>query len=149
MKASDADIVRFEAEIGCALCELATLPPSVPGLRLLYRLERRLAELHVEVASGFAVHKLCVEGNRCVGVELETPGRPRRIAADLLILACGRFAHFLEALPEDLQQYPANVFACGSLQARFEARHRNAISILTGYQAGLLASQQGVQYAGR
>jgi glycerol-3-phosphate dehydrogenase subunit B len=149
VKSSDADIVCFEEEIGCAVCELATLPPSVPGLRLLQRLERRLAELHVDISSGFAVQKLCIENDHCVAVELETPGRPRRLRADSVILACGRFAEFLEDFPGTKHHYPANVFACGSLLAQSEPRHRNAISILTGYQAGLLASQQGVQYAGR
>jgi glycerol-3-phosphate dehydrogenase subunit B len=149
VKSSDADIVCFEEEIGRAVCELATLPPSVPGLRLLHRLERRLTELRVDISSGFAVQKLCVENDRCVAVELETPGRSRRIRADAVILACGRFAEFLEPTMVANHRYPANVFACGSLVAQSEPRHRNAISILTGHQAGLLASQQGVQYAGR
>ncbi len=149
VKSSDADIVCFEEEIGCAVCELATLPPSVPGLRLLQRLERRLADLRVDISSGFAVQKLCLENGHCVGAELETPGRPRRLRADTVILACGRFAEFLEASVEANPEYPSNVFTCGSLLAQSEPRHRNAISILTGYQAGLLASQQGVQHAGR
>jgi glycerol-3-phosphate dehydrogenase subunit B len=149
VKATDADSVCIEEEVGCAVCELATLPPSVPGLRLLQRLERRLSELHVEVYSGFAVQKLCIEDDHCVAVELETPGRPRRIHADAVILACGRFAQFLDVSSGADHQYPANMFACGSLLAQSDPRHRNGISILTGYQAGLLASQQGVQYAGR
>ena len=149
VKSTDADIVCFEEEVGCAVCELATLPPSVPGLRLLQRLERRLTESHVDVCSGFAVQKLCIENDHCVAVELETPGRSRRIHADAVILACGKFAQFLETSPGVDHKYPANIFACGSLLAQSEPRHRNAISILTGYQAGLLASQQGVQYAGR
>ena len=149
-KSSDADMICFEEEAGCAICEVATLPPSVPGLRLLQRLERRLADLRVEVYSGFAVQKLCTENDHCVAVELETPGRPRRVRADAIILACGKFAQFLDASSGADHSYPANVFACGSLVARPEPRYRNAISILTGYQAGLQASQtQGVQYAGR
>ncbi len=44
VKSSDADIVCFEEDIGCALCELATLPPSVIGLRLLQRLRASAGE---------------------------------------------------------------------------------------------------------
>ena len=149
VKATDADMVCFEEEVGCSVCELATLPPSVPGLRLLQRLERRLSEMRVDVYSGFAVQKLCIENDRCIGVDLETPGRARRIRADAVILACGKFAQFIDASADANHKYPENVFACGSLLMQGEPRQRNAISVLTGYQAGLLASQQGVQYAGR
>lgn len=152
VKSNDTDIVCFEEDIGCAICELATLPPSVPGLRLLQRLERRLTQLGVEISSGFPVRKLCTEGQHCVAVELDTPGRPRELRADIVVLACGRFSNLLE--PEMTEfagcgSHLDNVFACGSLLGQFEPRHRNAVSILTGHQAGMLASKQGVQYAGR
>jgi glycerol-3-phosphate dehydrogenase subunit B len=149
VKSSDAEVVSFEKEVGCAVCELATLPPSVPGLRTLQRLERRLGQLGVEVSSGFAVHKLCIEAGRCVAVELETPGRPRRLRAENFVLACGRYAEFLKSLPAAETDPFANVFKSGSLLVKSEPRHRNAVSLLTGYQAGLLTSKQGVQYAGR
>jgi glycerol-3-phosphate dehydrogenase subunit B len=152
VKSNDTDIVCFEEDLGCAVCEMATLPPSVPGLRLLQRLERRLAQLGVEISVGFPVSKLCTEGKRCFAVELDTPGRPRQLRADIVILACGRFSGLLEPAMAEFTGYGShleNVFACGSLLGGFEARHRNAISILTGHQAGMLASKQGVQYAGR
>lgn len=152
VKSTDTDIVCFEEDIGCPVCELATLPPSVPGLRLLQRLERRLTQLGVEISAGFPVRKLCVEGKHCVGAELDTPGRPRQLRADVVILACGRFSNLLEAPMAEFTGYGShldNVLACGSLLGQFEPRHRNAVSILTGYQAGMLASKEGVPYAGR
>jgi hypothetical protein len=153
VKTKDADMVCFEEEIGCAVCEIATLPPSVPGLRLLQCLERRLSELGVGISTGFPVQQLCMEGDRCVGVELETPGRPRRLHADEVILACGRFSSLLQSTPMQFTgcrpSLGTNLFACGSLLGQGEPRHRHAISILTGYQAGLMASRQGVQYAER
>ncbi len=152
VKSNDTDIVCFEEDIGCAVCEVATLPPSVPGLRLLQRLERRLTQLGVDLSIGFPVRKLCTEGQHCVGVELDTPGRPRHLEADIVILACGRFSNLLEPAMAEFTGYGShlnNVFACGSLLGQFEPRHRNAVSILTGHQAGMLASKQGVQYAGR
>lgn len=152
VKSNDTDIVCFEEDIGCAVCELATLPPSVPGLRLLQRLEHRLTQLGVEISIGFPVRKLCTEGQHCVAVELDTPGRPRQLRPDIVILACGRFSNLLAPGMAEFTAYGShldNVFACGSLLGQFDPQHRNAISILTGNQAGMLASKQGVQYAGR
>lgn len=152
LKSNDTDLVCFEEDIGCAVCELATLPPSVPGLRLLQRLERRLTQLGVDLSIGFPVRKLCTEGQHCVGVELDTPGRPRQLRADVVILACGRFSDLLEPAMAEFTGCESrfdNVFACGSLLGQFEPRHRKAVSILTGHQAGMLACKQGVQYAGR
>ncbi len=152
VKSNDADLVCFEEEVGCAICELATLPPAVPSLRLLNRLEYHLVQVGVEIVSGFPVSRLCTEGTQCVAVELDTPGRPRRLKSDNVVLACGRFAPFLAPPPAELTGSTSslsNVFACGSLLGQFHPRHRNAISILTGYRAGMLASRQGVHYAGR
>jgi glycerol-3-phosphate dehydrogenase subunit B len=149
VKSSDADLVCFEEDIGCAVCELATLPPSVTGLRLLQRLERRLVNMGVEISTGFPVIRPCTEGDHCVGVELDTPGRPRQLRADTIVLACGRFSQFIDGPPAGYNSAFDNVFTCGSFLGQFEPRHRNAISILSGYQAGMLASRQGVQYAGR
>lgn len=148
-KSSDADLVCFEEDIGCAVCELATFPPSVIGLRLLQRLERRLANMGVEVSTGFPATRPCTEGDRCVGIEFDTPGRPRQLRADTIVLACGRFSQLIDPPTGDYNSAFDNVFACGSFLGQFEPRHRNAVSILSGYQAGMLASRQGVQYAGR
>jgi len=160
LKTGEADLGLYEEDIGCAICELATLPPSVTGLRLLHRLERAVTHMKVDLYTGFAVRRLCMEGGRCMGVELDTPGRPRVIAADAVILACGRFANLLEASPsgvnERLQPVDSsgtvvaeNVFKCGSMLTGFESRHGNAIAVLSGYGAALQASERGVSYAAR
>ncbi len=169
MKSGDEDLRQFEEDIGCRICELATMPPSVSGLRLLHRLERYLVDNDVELCTGFAVQKLCLEGDRCTGALLDTPGRPRRIHAESVVLACGRFSHLLQEhdsgtalkgptiqVNQELQPVNGqgmilaqNVFECGSLVGNFAARHGNALAILTGYQAATLASQRGVHYATR
>jgi glycerol-3-phosphate dehydrogenase subunit B len=165
MKSGDDDIRQFEEDIGCPVCELSTMPPSVPGLRLLRRFERRLIELGVEVCTGFSVQKLCLENGQCTGIILDTPGRPRRILADAVVLACGRFSRLLKGASEDQlpprvteelqpvsrngQVIARNLYECGSVLGESEPRHGNAIAILSGYRAAMLASKQGVQYAGR
>ena len=163
----DDDIRWFEDDIGCAICELPTLPPSVPGLRLLRRLESRLTAVGAEICTGFSVQKLCIDGDCCTGAVLDTPGKPRTVQADCVILASGKFSHLLEdstakdaasaltsRVNERLQPVNSNgmalaqnIFECGSVLGRFEPRHGNAIAILSGYQAAMLATQQGVQYA--
>ncbi len=167
LNSSDDDIRRLEDEISCAICELPTLPPSVPGLRLLRRLESRLAAMGVEICTGFEIQKLCIDGDRCTGAVLDTPGKPRTVHADSVILAAGKFSRLLEdrtgkeqasgltrRVSNELQPVSGrgvvlanNVFACGSVLGRFESRYGNAIAIVTGHQAGRLACQRGVHYA--
>ena len=144
LNSTDDDVRELEDVIGCAICELPTVPPSVTGLRLLRRLESHLAAKGAEICTGFSVLKLCMNGDQCTGAMLETPGKPRTIRAASVILAVGRFSH----LPESEGVVAAkNVFASGNLAGKFEPRHGNAIAIVSGYQAGMQASQRGVQYA--
>jgi glycerol-3-phosphate dehydrogenase subunit B len=163
MNSSDDDIGRLESYLGCPVCELPTMPPSVPGLRLLQALEHVLIESGVDICTGFAVQKLCMDGNRCTGVLLDTPGRPRLIRADSVVLACGKFSRLLQdcsgqRVLVNRQLQPAdnqgaviapNLFECGSILENVESRHGNAIAIVTGYRAGMLATEVGVLYAGR
>jgi glycerol-3-phosphate dehydrogenase subunit B len=161
VNSGDDEIRRFEEAVGCAICELPTLPPSVPGLRLLHRLESHVAAMGAEICSGFSVQRLCMDGDRCTGAVLETPGKPRTINADAVIVASGKFSHLLERLESKetsgiskLQPLnregmltAKNVFACGNLLGKFESRHGNALAIVSGYQAGMLVCQRGVHYA--
>ena len=160
LETSDDELRQVESEIGCAICELPTIPPSVPGLRLVRRLEARLAAMGVEIVTGFGVRNLQIAAQLCIGARIETPGKPRTIAADCYILAAGQFSHLLSpaATPmqfnERLQPMNAtegvvaeNLFACGSVLGGAGARDKNAVDIITGYQAGILACQQGVHYA--
>jgi hypothetical protein len=96
-----------------------------------------------------------------MGVEIETPGKPRTIRADYVIMAAGRFSHLLlnAAMPplqvngrlqqaDTTQEMVAeNLLACGSVVGDYGVCDRNAIDVITGFQAGLLACQQGVSYA--
>jgi glycerol-3-phosphate dehydrogenase subunit B len=169
VKSDDGDFSRLEAEIGCAICELPTVPPSVPGLRLLHRFESHLARIGVEVCAGFSVQKLCLDGDRCTGAYLDVPGKPRHIQADCLVLASGRFSNLLEPqasrlnptrgtihvnqelrpVSRDGSVVATNVFACASVLGSSEPRHGNAIAVLTGYHAAMIASRTGVTYAAR
>jgi anaerobic glycerol-3-phosphate dehydrogenase len=166
LNSSDGDIRRFEDDIGCAICELPTLPPSVPGLRILRQLESYLAATGAEICSGFSVQKLCVDGERCTGAVLDTPGKPRTVHADSIIVAAGKFSHLLEGgiaredalglmrVNQELQPLNSdglvvakNIFVCGSVLGKFEPRYGNAIALVSGYQAGMLACRKGVHYA--
>lgn len=105
-----------------------------------------------------------MDGRRCVGAVLDTPGKPRIIHSDSVILASGKFSRLLEdhtpkkdasglQVNQELQPMDAggplwtNVFACGDVLGKFESRYGGAIAIVSGYQAGMLACQRGVQYA--
>lgn len=84
-----------------------------------------------------------------------------------MIVASGKFSHLLEddtaeehasdlaaRVSEALQPVSSdgvalakNIFECGGVLGKFESRHGNAIAIVSGYQAGMLACQRGVHYA--
>lgn len=161
LQSVDADFSLFEEDIGCAICELPTLPPSVPGLRLLQKLERALNSLGVELSIGFAATKLCIQSGWCTSVELDTPGRSRIVPVDAVVLACGRFAHLPDSCGVDhvdqvLQPVDArgeviahNLLACGSLLSNVAPRQVNAMAIISGFEAAQLACEQGVLYAAR
>jgi glycerol-3-phosphate dehydrogenase subunit B len=169
VKSDDDDFRQLEDDIGCAICELPTVPPSVPGLRLLQGFETHLARIGVELCTGFSVQKLCLHGDQCSGVDLDVPGKLRHIHADAVVLASGRFSHLVEpqeasgdssrrAMRVDQELRPVNrdgsvvainLFACGSVLGNSEPRHGNAIAVLTGYHAGMLASKTEVTYAAR
>lgn len=130
-------------------------------------LESHVAGLGAEVCTGFAVQKLCINGDHCTGAIFDVPGRPRTVHADSVIVASGKFSQLLEevkgkdhvtgatmCVSEELQPkntegsiFAKNIFACGSVLTKFASRYENAIDIVSGYQAGMLACQRGVHYA--
>lgn len=150
-------------QIGCPICEIATLPPSVLGMRLLKRLERYLESLKVQLFTGFAASRLVVDGANCVGVVLDTPGRPLTIKAQNVIVATGGFSHLLDdaagmqtAVNDDLQVCTGdgkllaqNLYVCGGALRTSNIYSENAVAILTGYRAGRVAAATGVHHAGR
>lgn len=131
--------------VGCRICEVASLPPSVLGMRLLKRLEDFLTRTGVELLTGFALSELCMEGEHCRGVLLDTPGRPRRLGADAIVLATGAFSHLLDT--RGLME--SNVFVCGGALQLSDPRTENAVAIVTAFRAGKRAAKLGVQHAGR
>lgn len=160
LKSGQEEIEGLEKELGCLLCELPTLPPSVPGMRLFNRLEARLRRAGVEFFTGFPIQKLQIENARCKGVLLDTPARPLRLSSESLILATGPFSGRLLGnhsfgVNGDLRPVDAtgaliaeNLYAAGAiLRSSSSARGGNAMAILTGYAAGMLAAGAGVQYA--
>jgi glycerol-3-phosphate dehydrogenase subunit B len=150
-------------QIGCLICEIATLPPSVLGMRLLRRFERYLSSLKVRLLTGFAATRLIFDHDQCRGVVLDTPGRPQTINAQSVVVATGGFSHLLNStistqstVNDELQVCgsdgtlaASNLFACGGALRTSNIYSENAVAILTGYRAGRLAATTGVHHAGR
>ena len=80
----------LEAAFGAPVFEIATLPPSVPGMRLFHALRAALLKTGVRFTVGPRVVRGVIENGRCAGVAVETAaGRERVIRADAVILATG------------------------------------------------------------
>lgn len=77
------------AQLERPVCEIATLPPSVPGTRLANALRRWLLRRQARVQIGHPVVRAIVEGGRCLGVEVAALGHTNRFDADVVILATG------------------------------------------------------------
>ena len=161
LKSDQEKIGNLEKALGCLLCELPTLPPSIPGMRLFNRLEMWLRRSGVEFFTGFPIQKLQIENGRCTGVLLETPARSLRLSAESVILATGPFSGRLLgtsafSVNSDLRPVDSsgaliagNLYAAGAILRNSSARGGNAMAILTGYAVGMLAAGAGVQYAQR
>jgi len=159
LKSGQDEIEKLEKELGCLLCELPTLPPSIPGMRLFNRLEMQLRRTGVEFFTGFPIQKLQIENTRCTGVLLDTPARPLQLSSETLILATGPFSGKLLdttsfGVNSDLHPVDSsgaliadNLYAAGAILRSSSARGGNAMAILTGYAVGMLAAGAGVQYA--
>jgi glycerol-3-phosphate dehydrogenase subunit B len=154
------EISDFEQSVGCHLCEVPTLPPSVPGLRLFHALESHLRKIGVEFFSGFPVKKIEIENRRCQAVLVDVPARPLRLRADSVILASGQFsAHLLGSVffGVDGQLRPItsagtviadNLYAAGALLRSTGGHGGNERAILTGYRAGMSSAERGGRHAG-
>ena len=134
-------------QVGCPICEIATLPPSVLGIRLLRRWEQHLSRIGVERFAGFAVSKLWLENEQYRGVVLDTPGRPQRLEAKALVLATGAFSHLVETRTDG--PVPANVLVCGGALNISDPRNENAVALITGVRAGIRAANVGAQTCGK
>lgn len=160
----NAEFARFEEKVGCSVAELNTVPPSVVGLRIIQCLQNYLQKAGVDINTGYPVQSLQLQAGHCTAVTLDTPGRKRVIKADGFIVATGRINIFNLAinnegndakvyLTEDItvnehmqllngDQIPiaANVYGAGSLLKGYDCRNGNSLAILTGYQAGIMAT---------
>ena len=92
LKSGQMEIEWLENQLGCLVCEMATLPPSIPGMRLFNRLEARLRKAGVEVFTGFPIQQIEIENGHFKGVLLEAPARPLHLSSETLILATGPFS---------------------------------------------------------
>jgi glycerol-3-phosphate dehydrogenase subunit B len=161
LKSGQIEIEWLENQLGCLICELPTLPPSIPGIRLFNRLEARLRKAGVEVFTGFPIQQIQIENGHYRGILLEAPARPLPLSSETLILATGPFSgellgassfgvnralHPLDATGAVIAD---NLFAAGAILHNSNAHGGNAVAILTGYASGMLAAGAGVQYAQR
>ena len=78
-----------EEKLRSRVFEIATLPPSVPGLRLFEALRRRILRAGARIQIGFDVVEVERAGGRIVAVHTEAASRTLRIGADAFVLASG------------------------------------------------------------
>ncbi len=82
-------LADLSAYLGRQVFEIATLPPSLPGVRLTNALRRWLLRKGARVQVGHAVTRALVEGGRCLGVEVAALGHANTFRAERVILATG------------------------------------------------------------
>jgi glycerol-3-phosphate dehydrogenase subunit B len=78
-----------ELALGSRVFEIASLPPSVPGLRLFEALRRRILRAGARIQIGFDVVDVERTDGRVVAIHTEAASRTLRIAADAFVLATG------------------------------------------------------------
>jgi glycerol-3-phosphate dehydrogenase subunit B len=161
LKSGPEEIGWLETELDCLICELPTLPPSVPGMRLFNRLVTRLRKVGVEFFTGFPIQELLIEGGQCDGLLVEAPARPLRLSADSVILATGPFSakllgSSLSGFNRDHRPVDSkggviadNLFGAGAILHKNSAQGGNAAAILTGYMGAMMAAGVGAHYAQR
>ncbi len=86
-----AVLADLEARLGRRVFEIATLPPSVPGMRLFEILRHALRAAGGRIAFGAGVIAHAREGDRIVSIDTDTAGSQTTYAADAFVLASGGF----------------------------------------------------------
>lgn len=84
-------LAKLESGLNAPVAEIATLPPSVPGLRLHHALVRRLSSLGGRVESNMAATEFGTEGRKIAWVATAASARPLRHRARAYLLATGGF----------------------------------------------------------
>jgi len=82
---------RLEQAAGVPVRELLSPPPSVPGLRLGFHLEDRLAQARVRMVRGSVVG-FRAEGKNLRAIAVEAAGKKQELEAAQFVLAAGSFA---------------------------------------------------------
>ncbi len=80
---------RPNRRLGSRVFEIASLPPSVPGLRLFEALRRRILRAGARIQIGFDVVDVERTGGRVIAIHTEAASRTLRIGADAFVLATG------------------------------------------------------------
>lgn len=80
---------RLQNELGTPLFEIATLPPSVPGIRLFHALRRRLQQLGGRIEIGMEAIGFTSQGDQITAVQTATSARPLHHRAGQFVLATG------------------------------------------------------------
>ena len=83
---------ELETRLGHSVFEVATLPPSVPGIRLYETMTGALRRRGARLVVGTTVAGAEGSGNRLEGVVAHTAGRPLTYRANSFVLATGGFA---------------------------------------------------------
>ncbi len=86
-----AALTELEARLGRRVFEIATLPPSVPGIRLYEILRHALLSAGGRLALGAGVVSHAREGERIISVETATAGSNTTYEAQAFVLATGGF----------------------------------------------------------
>jgi glycerol-3-phosphate dehydrogenase subunit B len=159
LHSSAQQLAQFESELGCSLCELPTLPPSISGLRLFNRLWSYLHEIGVELFQGFPVQKVQLHDGSCTGLQVASPGHPMILRGECVVLAAGQDSAALlgtEFAGHDERMRPltagGSVMAWNLFVAEWSPHDRadssgGAMEILAGYRAGNLAAETRGHYA--
>jgi hypothetical protein len=161
LHSSDHQIAQFEHDLGCSICEVPTLPPSVPGLRVFHRLESYLGKLGIELFRGYPVQSFEFHRDACTELRIASPGHSMLLRAESVVLATGRNSAELlgnDCVRLDEQMRPLtssgalvapNLFIAGSFLSNAETSRGDTLEILTGYRAGNLAASTRGNYAAR
>ena len=83
---------ELQERVGAPIAEIATVPPSVPGMRLQHELNSALTRAGVRMILGPEAVGYAADGGRVTHVSVREASRTRQIPADAVVLATGGFA---------------------------------------------------------
>jgi glycerol-3-phosphate dehydrogenase subunit B len=89
LKEHTAVIVDMQNQLNSTVFEISTLPPSVPGRRLLETLRQVLVDAGGHIIIGSRVIDGVIENGRATQIRFETASRPKTIKAANFVLATG------------------------------------------------------------